>query len=464
VRGFSLRDRITWSIVAGALIAPLCVTGSALAAGGEHSVPTRAVPAHPSPGADGTLGAAARRAISQGYLVPNQRDYQRTKVGAKATHQGRSAPGGSEASGTSSPALGRSWAGLDDAGFAPSDSTGAIGTTTFVELVNSEFGIYNRSSNTPLATGDLTALAGVSASDSVFDVQVIWDPTTNRFYYTMIDVASSTNNNLAFGFSKTGSPDSGSSSDWCKYSIGFGTQFPDYPKLGDSKYYALIGVNVFAGNIFTGAELLAIDKPPSGTSCPGSLDLKAKSGLKTNSSTLAFTLVPANEIDSKGKGWAVARPSPTPAQKLSLFKVTQDSDTGDAQIQTTATNLSVNQYDVPPSAPQAGSSVKLDTLDARLTQAVAGEDPNHNDNLEIWTQHTVEGGGGSKVRWYEINPSTPKLTQNGSVSSSSAYFFDGAISPNRAVDGSTVGGGNQMLMHFARSSSSNFPAIKMVSK
>jgi hypothetical protein len=119
VRGFLLRERIAWSIVVGALIASLCVTGSALASGGQHALPTRAVPAQPSPGADGTLGVAARRAISQGYLVPDERDYRRAKVRAKAEHRGQPATGGAEASGAGSPPRGPRGGGGKPAGGAP---------------------------------------------------------------------------------------------------------------------------------------------------------------------------------------------------------------------------------------------------------------------------------------------------------------------------------------------------------
>src|SRR5262249_16388648 len=152
--------------------------------------------------------------------------------------------------------------------FAPSDSTGAVGTSRFVELVNSAFSIYDKGASAPLATGPLSTLAGVGTADSLFDVQVIWDPTTKRFYYAMIDM-NARGNNLAFGFRKDPSPDAGSKSDWCKYTIGFGSQFPDFPKLGDSKNFALIGINVFIHNVFAGADVLAVHKPPSGSGCPG---------------------------------------------------------------------------------------------------------------------------------------------------------------------------------------------------
>jgi hypothetical protein len=453
----SIRHRFVWAALAASLI------GAAFAsqAQGGDARSLRIVPASPDPAADGTLGVAARRSLNQGYLVPDERAYERAK--AKAARENPSAsftePLAPE---QLAPSTVSSWAGASDADFAPSDSTGAVGTQRFIQLVNSEFAIYDKGSTLPMSSGSLSTLANASSADILFDVQIIWDPTTSRFYYAMIDVASQTQNNLAFGFSKTASPSSGSGSDWCKYSIPYGPRFPDYPKLGDSKYFALIGVNVFSGNLFTGADALAITKPSSGSGCPSSPKLKTKSDLMTNDSTFAFTPVPANEIDTKDNGWIAAIPSDLPSKKISLFKVKKEN--GEARIQKTATQLKVGSYSAPPNAPQGGNSVRIDTLDGRLTQAIAATDTGHNDKFALWTQHAVSGGAGSKVRWYEINPSDPKLIQNGSASNSSKYDFDGAISPNRAVQGSRKSGGKNMVLNFVASSRSSFPTIKMVSK
>ena len=45
--------------------------------------------------------------------------------------------------------------------------------------------------------------------------------------------------------------------------------------------------------------------------------------------------------------------------------------------------------------PSRGSSDTLDTLDSRLTQAVAAADPGAVGAEAVWTQHTVAGGAGS---------------------------------------------------------------------
>ncbi len=457
----SSRNRFIWVALASFAIAAAALATPALGADGGHGKRLRAIPAQPARTADGTLGPAARRALEQGYLVPDQRSYARAKARAARGQEGAFLPQPSLGEAKRAPSTATSWSGLYDTGFAPSDSTGAVGTQRFIQLVNSQFAIYDKGGTTPMSTGSLNTLANASAADTLFDVQVIWDPTTSRFYYTMIDVESQTQNDLAYGYSKSASPSGGSSSDWCKYSISYGSRFPDYPKLGDSKYFALIGVNVFSGDFFTGADALAINKP-SGSGCQSSPKIKVRSNLMSNDSTFAFSPVPANEIDTKENGWIAAVPSSLPSKKISLFKVKKKD--GKAKIPKTATQLKVNKYKPPPNAPQSGSSAKIDTLDGRLTQSVAATDNGHNDKFVLWTQHTVEGGAGSKVRWYEISPSSPRLIQNGSASSNARYDFDGAISPNRAVKGSSKSGGKNMVMNFVASSSSSFPTVKMVSK
>ena len=455
----SSRYRFVWFALAG-VIAAAALCAPALASANDRPTPLRVVPARPDPSADGTLSPAARLALSQGYLVPDQRAYERSK--AMASRANPSLALTAPVFAKRAPSTVSSWQGLSDTDFTPSDSTGAVGTKRFIQLVNSQFGIYDKGATTPTASGSLNTLAGVSSADTLFDVQVIWDPTTSRFFYTMIDEVSQTSNALAYGYSKTASPSSGSSSDWCRYSISFGGRFPDYPKLGDSKKFALIGINVFQGSLFTGAEALAINKPSSGSGCQSSPKIKTKWPLMSNDSTLAFTPVPANEIDTKDSGWIAAIPSTLPSKKISLFKVKNDN--GEAKIQKTASQLKVSQYDAPVNAPQSGNNVRIDTLDGRLTQSVAAVDPSHNDKFTLWTQHAVSGGAGSKVRWYEIYPSDPKLIQDGSVSDGSTYVFDGAISPNRAVKGSDKSGGKNMVLNLVTSSGSSFPTIKIVSK
>ena len=172
--------------------------------------------------------------------------------------------------------------------------------------------------------------------------------------------------------------------------------------------------------------------------------------------------MPANQTDTSATGYVAAVDGNSPSTKLSLFKVSKNTD-GSAKIAAKGKTVTVPSYSVPPSAPQSGTSSTLDTLDGRLTQAVSAIDPAHG-TVALWTQHTVSGGAGSEVRWYEIDPAADTVFQSGKATSGSLYEFNGAISPNRIVNGATKAFGSDMAMSFDRTSSSVHPSIAMVSK
>jgi hypothetical protein len=354
--------------------------------------------------------------------------------------------------------------GLIDASSTPSDSTGAIGTKRYIETVNSKVGIYDLSLG--LIAQDTLGNWWDAAGSDVFDPQVIWDATTNRFYYAGDIVVSSSDNRLAFGFSKTASPNN-ATTDWCHYNISYGSDFPDYPKLGDSRYFAVIGVNVFtAAGPYRGSDVIAISKPPAGTTCPDpatGLMIGFGQNIKVGAD-LAFTPVPANGIDSNATAWVVTRSLSTPATKIGLFKVTRNATTGAPVIQLAGSAVTVQSYDMPANAPQKDTQFLIDTMDARMTQAVAAIDPGHTSKFAIWTQHTINGGAGARVRWYEIDPVGKTILQTGNVQNSTLYYFDSAISPDRVVKGATTAYGDNMALNFTASSGTTYPAIKMVSK
>jgi hypothetical protein len=377
--------------------------------------------------------------------VPDAGVYAAQKAAANAAAaRGAGRPAG-PARAVLAPGVVRNWAGQRDTTVAPSDSTGAIGTIRYIELVNAKAAVYSRTSNTPTAAGALLQLTGcatAACTDNVFDPQVIWDPGTNRFFYAADDIVSSTQNLLDI--------------------------FPDYPKLGDTKDFMLIGSNDFSGSSFAGSTIAWMSKPPPGSACPapGTLTVGLSGTLKNADGTAAFTPVPANQTDTSSTGWAVARPANIPsggATFLTVFTVTK-SATGAATIPTTGTSVPVSAFQVPASAPQPGTADLLDTLDARNTQAVSAVDPLHGGVMALWTQHAVFGGAGSQVRWYEINPATHTLIQHGTVSSSSVFTFDGAVSPDRLVNGTTSMFGGDMVIDVVRSSMTTLPTIKAASK
>ena len=418
---------------------------------------------HPAP-----AGLTPRAAGMVALRVPDPAAYAAEKAAADAAAARLADRGAAPAAARLVPTLPRNWAGQRDTTAAPSDSTGAIGTARYIELVNAMAAIYSRTSNTPIAAGPLLQLTGcatMSCTDEVFDVQVIWDPGTKRFYYVTDDIVSASENVINFGFSTSATPTLSAGS-WCRFNLNFGAFFPDFPKLGDTRDFMLTGFNLFSGTSFAGAGIAWVAKPPSRPGCPTTLKAGVAGPLKNANGTAAFTPVPANQADPGPTGWAVARPGrirAAGATFLTLFKVTR-SAAGTATIPATGTAVRVSAYKVPAAAPQPGTAFKLDTLDARNTQAVLAADPAHRGVLALWTQHTVFGGAGAEVRWYEINPATHSLIQHGAISSRSRFTFDAAVSPDRRVNGASRKFGGDMVIDVVQSSGTLRPVIEVASK
>ncbi|MEJ0096325.1 MAG: hypothetical protein WDN46_23850 [Methylocella sp.] len=122
---------------------------------------------------------------------------------------------------------------------------GAIGPSSFIQIIDGRAGIYNRTTGALMASGSGTQLAAVSSMQATGDVQVMWDPMTNRFFYSMFNGISATDNKISYGFSKTSSPGN-ITSDWCHYELEVGAPFADSQKLGDSASFIIIGANEFS--------------------------------------------------------------------------------------------------------------------------------------------------------------------------------------------------------------------------
>jgi len=333
-------------------------------------------------------------------------------------------------------------------------------------MINTQMGIYDRT-GVAIATFKLSALTGHIQSN-LTDPQVLWDPDTQRFYVAVLDFDSNT---IAWGFSRTPSP-SGISG-FCRYTadFGYGTDSPDYPKLGQTTDFLLIGVNVFAGFTYLGSDVAWITKPAAGslTTCPdqASFQLGVRSGLKDANGTFVNTPVPALQVDPSGTGWVVADTDVTvlsSSDVLTVYRATKKTGSGVLQLSKPIT-ITVAPYEFPSNAEQCGTRNVIDTLDARLTHAVAAIDPSRGPGaVAVWTAHAVYGGAGAEERWYEIDPVGAALYQSGKVTIPTGSVFNGAISSDRTVRPGVAAHGENMVLEFNTSSRTKCPAIQMASK
>jgi hypothetical protein len=412
-----------------------------------------------------------------GERVPDPGVYSEAKASANLRAARRAAAAG--AGGTVAEArparLGATFEGIRDVNVPP-DETGAIGRDRYVEVVNSRFGVFDRAGNL-LGDGSLVDLTGAVGGDFISDPQMMFDPVTDRFYYAVYENrnhAVANQPGIAWGFSTTASP--GSAADWCRYFLQFdypgSLTFPDFPQLGMSRRHLFIGANrfgIFDGG-FRGADLLWVAKPSSGPSCPPQEQFETgiQEGLLDANGGMAFTPIPARDLESDAPGWVLSTIFPG-GDHLNVYSMELDPVTGGIEGVAPPKALPVAPYSIPADAQQAGTTAAgepaplLDTLSGKLTQAYAAVDPRFG-HVAIWTAHTVFGGAGSEVRWYEIDPAGIRLDQHGVVSDPQLYTFYGTIAPDRAIVGSKHRFGSAMVLGFDRSSSSRDVEIAMISK
>lgn len=427
-------------------------------------------PAGPGPLApDGEGTSGARREIP--LLTPDPAGLRQAKArAARHSPSGRSlSPQGASPQPRAAVFGGLNKPGMDAEGDStPPDTTGAIGPDHYVEFVNGT-GItaYDRS--------DLEEVAGPVrlenfigfASDEVFDPQIQWDEDWGRWIYVMDDIASPLENFLAVGWSKTADPSNLTTEEpgeeagagWCSYFIPTEAEFDDYPKLGHSDDGITIGTNVFALEAFVTSRIWSIAKPEDPQECP-EVGMVAGFGsalepLETEDGDTVFTPMPANTADSSPDSYVVAADFPelAPSSQIMAWHVTGGGATAELVEDG---NMSVSPFAVPANVPQPGTAEVLDSLDTRLTNAVAVTDP-EVEKEAVWTQHTIDGPGGrSVVRWYQLVPETQTVRQEGTISDPEHFVFNGAISPTAQGDAAAI--------NFNRGSDELFPEMRAQSR
>jgi hypothetical protein len=464
--------------VAASLVSAVAVLVTVVSAS-EGSTAATSVRLAPVSSLTPPRGGASR--APHGYLPLHAAELARAKAAANSraglNGGGPSAAAQGGATVSSYANVSPSFDGDYETGLTPPDTTGAIGPDRYIETINTQYAIYNRSGTliNGGSLGDLTGIPTGLFGYALSDPQIMWDAKTQRFYYSAVyyDSLFLSDNGLAVGWSTTATPSS--SGDWCQYAIQFGGDLPDYPKLGDSADFLIYGYNKFSdfAQTYTGSEFEVLNKPPAGSACaPTSAFALANSGvLQNGDGSQAATPVPANLVDDgTGTGYVVANADLTVAPSadfISVYSVTTNgTDSNGIPVAdiTGPTTVSVPSYSIPSNAPQQGSGDLLDTLDGRFEASVAAVDPGHANKLAVWTAHAVFGGGGTEERWYELDPAAGTVLQSGKVSSPSLFVWNGAVSPDRANTGTSASFGDSMAMSVSTSSTSSYPAIQFLWK
>lgn len=341
---------------------------------------------------------------------------------------------------------------------APPDTNGAVGATQYVQIVNTAFGVYAKTTGAlaagfPKAINTLwSGFGGGCQANNDGDPIVQYDQQANVWIITQFSV--STTPYLQCVAVSTTSDATGT---YRLFSFNYGnTSFPDYPKLGVWSNAYLITYNIFNnGQTFAGPLVCAWDRSAmlAGTA---PTQVCHQFGTSVNSiltadidgSTLpaAGEAVPAVSLGSNALNYYTFSPNFT-AGTLGFTGPTSISVAAFTQACSGGTCV-----------PQPGTNNQLDSLADRLMYRLAYRKfADGHESLVVTHSVKVSGSKRSQVdgvRWYELrNPGagTPTLFQQGTFSPDSTNRWMGSIAMDKNGD---------IALGYSVSSSTVFPGIR----
>ena len=322
----------------------------------------------------------------------------------------------------------------------PSDTEGSVGTTQYVQWVNTAFAVYDKSTGSKVypasgfANGS-TIWSGFSAgrcdTDNSGDPIVLFDKQAQRWIATQFAV-STTPYYQCVAVSTTAD----FTGSWNRYAYSFGTNFQDYPKVGVWPTGYFFTFNIFArGRTFAGADLCAMDRT---TALSGGA---AKMICHQLSKSYGGVLPADLDGNSGASGTTAAPPSGTPeyfanfgSNSLNVWRMTPNYGGGTVTV-TGPTNIAVSPFTEACSGgtciPQQGTSQQLDSLADRLMYRLSYR--NFGSYASLLVNHSVAANSATGVRWYELRDggSGPSVYQQGTFAPDSNYRWMGSIAQDK---------------------------------
>ena len=384
----------------------------ALAPFRSQAVPgNRAIPFHRVPGRSGSTGEA----------------------GLPSAEAALAAPSLASPPAPSAPAPDSSFAGLgnpprSEGDVIPPDTMGAVGPNHLVSILNSDFGVFDKTTGAVLQKIPLQsfwASLGTAAgqpADSPFDTKILYDQHSGRFVAVTLGGKSAPSSWVMIAVS----PPSDPTEAWSKWAIDADLdnnvqQFnnsADFPGLGVDAFNVYVTANMFsaagAGQyskvwVIPKAQLLAGSNPITWSEFrnpPGS----------------DFTMQPAHTFGTPGVEYILFEGF---SNRLGVAWIDNVSGT---PVWHSPLQVSVTPYTSTvflPGAPQAGIDCTIDTADTRLLNSVYR-------NGSVWTVHHVAGPSGKvEVAWYRIDPGTGTVQSQGRINDPSRWYYYPSIAVNK---------------------------------
>jgi hypothetical protein len=304
----------------------------------------------------------------------------------------------------------------------PPDSCGAIGPNHFVETVNRNFAVYNKTTGEEL----INILLGSFLPGSNGDPRVLYDQFSNRWFVIVCDFTTK----IFLAVSTSDDP----TDEWfkCDFVVSQGSdagKWPDYPTLGVDEEGIYTAAYMIGGGY--GMSIFALEKAPLIAPDPSLGDIYAFRELPFEGA-----IQPVHTYGSCQGEYFVSRMSATGIRIRLLTDLLTNPTLTELGCATIPTHYE------PPDAPALGSAIPLDTVGHRLMNAV------YRDGY-IWTAHCIGLNGRAASRWYKIDTSEIELDDYGTISDPNMYYFFPSI---------MVNSGGNVIMGFSGSSPTQYAA------
>lgn len=301
--------------------------------------------------------------------------------------------------------------------FRPPDTHAGTGMSNVVEVSNTRIAVYTKN-GVRQSTATLNAFFNFSGP-AIFDPRAVHDVQADRFIVSGVSFPEGDGKmrmHLAFSQTNNGN------GLYNKYSIccvDMGGGCWDYPQLGYDSRAVIVTANFFAASCnggFIDARMFALPKAVGYSG--GAFDpISVFTGLQG-------TLAPPIVLDAGNPHLLSAEEFDN---KLKLYRC-QNLDTN-ARSCSTRPDVPVTAYGVPPSAPQPGTSDRLDTLDSRFVNS------SYQIGNTLFNLHSINMGGRAGLRWYEVNSSSSTVSQSGNTQASATSFdWNASNAANSAGD------------------------------
>ena len=322
----------------------------------------------------------------------------------------------------------------------PPDTNLAVGTTQLVQWVNLDFAAFDKTTGAllpgyPKAGNSIWQGFGTGCeANNDGDPIVKFDAQNGRWIMTQFSVSSAPYLQCV----AVSNSDDFTNTTWNRYAYSFGSNFPDYPKVGiwpDGYYFTF---NMFRfGATFMGSAACAFDAATGRAGGAASMQC-------FQFGTNVASLLPG---DLDGATAAAGTTAPPPAGAAGYFmnfgssSLSQYRAHFDFANSANSTITGPTTFAAPSFAtacgggtcvPQAGTAQKVDSLGDRLMYRLAYRNFGTYESLTV--THSVKGSGTAAPRWYELrNDGTGwAIAQASSYAPDTTYRWMGSAAQDKA--------------------------------